>query len=148
MKWIYLKRLAGASLSYFSNISDVRISFFFETYTAREAPAVVGSIISIKRSYCTNCSPGGQERREKLSVQINERTKGGLFHNWPNIFLLSLFWHLARWLVLVTLHRLVTPKSLSWWGKVDISLIVQHSPSRVAPVGCNHGIGVDCNLFW
>jgi hypothetical protein len=55
--------------------------FFFETYTAREAPAVVGSIISIKRSYCTNCSPGGQERREKLSVQINERTKGGLFHN-------------------------------------------------------------------
>jgi hypothetical protein len=50
--------------------------------------------------------------------------------------------------LLATLHRPVAPKSLSWWGKANISLIVQHSPSRAAPVGRKRGIGVDWHLFW
>jgi hypothetical protein len=32
-------------------------------------------------------------------------------------------------------------------GQLNISLIVQHSPSRATPVGHKYGIGVGCNLF-
>jgi hypothetical protein len=50
--------------------------------------------------------------------------------------------------VLVNRHRSVTSKSLSWWEKVVISLIVQHTPSQAAPVKHKRGIGVGYNLFW
>jgi hypothetical protein len=49
--------------------------------------------------------------------------------------------------MLATLYRSVEPKSLSWRGKVDISLIVQHFPSRAAHVGRKRGIEVGYNLF-
>ena len=32
--------------------------------------------------------------------------------------------------LLSCMHRSIQPKSLSWWGEVDNSLIFQHSPSR------------------
>jgi hypothetical protein len=32
--------------------------------------------------------------------------------------------------ILSCMHQPVQPKSLSWWGKVGNSLILQHSPSR------------------
>jgi hypothetical protein len=32
--------------------------------------------------------------------------------------------------ILSCIHQPIQPKSLSWWGKVDNSLILQHSPSR------------------
>jgi hypothetical protein len=60
----------------------------------------------------------------------------------------SLWYSSFSWSLLANLHQPVAPKSLSWWGKVDISLIVQHSLSRAVPVGRKRGIRVGCNLFW
>jgi hypothetical protein len=58
---------------------------------------------------------------------------------------ITLSW--IRTFMLATLYRSVEPKSLSWRGKVDISLIVQHFPSRAAHVGRKRGIEVGYNLF-
>jgi hypothetical protein len=54
----------------------------------------------------------------------------------------------SRKSILSCMHQPVQPKSLSWWGKVGNSLILQHFPSRAgSPRPHTSNIGVGCNYF-